>query len=467
VNLSLSGADYRGFIGYAGASAVIRDVRLSNASVTNGTHGNTGALVGGNNGKVIGCSATGTVSGPANIGGLVGTNWGTISESYSLATVNNTASYYHVGGLVGQNCGGVIENCYARGAINSLSQSSAGLVGWNQGGGIVRNCYSTGLLTASSVIQPYWGGVVGEQVSSLTNGYYDSVTSGTVAGGSGTAKTSDQLKAMSLGEFGWSSSVWARNPRVNDGYPYLKRFNPYSVGFSTYTSIAQAAGFTGGSLVLSGDLTAGDLAAIRTLIYNSSSSVVLDLSATTLTSIPASQFASLNNLNTVILPASITSIGESAFARNYGLGTVIGPNTAFSQSIDLSGLTNLATIGDNAFYNCSATQSIKLPASLASIGELAFYQCFSVYEISVAASDVALNIGNYAFQGCANDMGRLDVICLRTAVPTIGSGIFDVWNTGTRPITAAGLSIKVPTAKVSAYQVAANWSAYATSISAY
>jgi len=87
-------------------AAVIKNLGLVAANVTGGQ--SSGGLVGDNWGTVSDCYFSGGVSGSENVGGLVGHNRGTVSNSYSGGSVSGTRS---VGGLVGYNAG-VVSNAY-------------------------------------------------------------------------------------------------------------------------------------------------------------------------------------------------------------------------------------------------------------------------------------------------------------------------------------------------------------------
>ncbi|MFO7772990.1 MAG: GLUG motif-containing protein [Dehalococcoidia bacterium] len=96
-----------GLFGLVGAGGVIDDVRLVNADVTGAYY--VGGLVGENGGTVSNSHATGRVTGTRSVGGLVGESEGTLSNSYFSGSVAGTAS---VGGLVGSNIGGTVSNSY-------------------------------------------------------------------------------------------------------------------------------------------------------------------------------------------------------------------------------------------------------------------------------------------------------------------------------------------------------------------
>ncbi len=71
-------------------------------------------------------------------GGLVGTNTGSISQSYASVNIteSSTGGGLYVGGLVGWNAGGTVSQSYATGAVtNTLDQSAVvgGLIGENDG----------------------------------------------------------------------------------------------------------------------------------------------------------------------------------------------------------------------------------------------------------------------------------------------------------------------------------------------
>ena len=71
-----------------------------------------GGLVGSNGGAVTNSYSAGSVSGNSYVGGLVGSNWqeGIVSKSYSTAKI--TGGTVRVGGLVGGNGGGIVTNSF-------------------------------------------------------------------------------------------------------------------------------------------------------------------------------------------------------------------------------------------------------------------------------------------------------------------------------------------------------------------
>lgn len=183
-----------------------------------------GGLVGFNQsgGSISLSSSAGTVTGTGinseMIGGLAGYNNGLIEKSF--VTGNITAAYALAGGLVGYNFSGVINNCYATGAVNGTHRVG-GLVGDNRSE--VTNSYSTGAVAGSSDL----GGLIGlvgsdPPNSIITSSYYDSDTSGMSDTGQGEPRTTAQMKQQAT-YTGWDFvTVWNINGTDNSGYPFLR-----------------------------------------------------------------------------------------------------------------------------------------------------------------------------------------------------------------------------------------------------
>ena len=168
--------------------------------------GAVGGLVGTNTGSVSNCYATGSVTAKdEQAGGLVGTNTGSVEQSY--ATVSVTAEKEQAGGLVGRNEGSV-ENCYATGSVIAKDEQAGGLVGRNDGAGAsVTRCYSTGSVSGGEQI----GGLVGtNDKGSVSNSFWDTQTSGRTTSSGGTGKTTAQMKTRStFTNAGWTfPHVW-------------------------------------------------------------------------------------------------------------------------------------------------------------------------------------------------------------------------------------------------------------------
>ena len=156
LTISRSTTDYVGLFG--SANARFESVGITNVSITADEY--VGALSGANDGRVIGCWSTGSVTaGAGPSGGLLGwsNNANAITSSYSTASATGTL---HVGGLIGacQGCG-------------------------------ITNSYATGAVTRSSGTATTIGGLMGSGGTG-TASYYDTTTSGCVSGGANGCTTS-------------------------------------------------------------------------------------------------------------------------------------------------------------------------------------------------------------------------------------------------------------------------------------
>ncbi len=96
--INLPGKGYVGLFSIVGEGGRIEDIGLLNVDVTSNAY--IGGLVGANSGTVSNSYSTGSVTGEEGVGGLMGANSGTVSNSYSSGSVTGEN---HVGGLVGDN----------------------------------------------------------------------------------------------------------------------------------------------------------------------------------------------------------------------------------------------------------------------------------------------------------------------------------------------------------------------------
>jgi The GLUG motif len=180
-NFTINGGSnsYLGLFGNTTSNGSVKNLGIENCSVS-GNY-SIGGLVGMNYGNISNCYSTGSVSGfpSSSAGGLVGMNYGIISNCYSTGSVSGFPSF-NVGGLVGWNVRGSISNCYSMSSVSGSAGSNAvgGLVGWNHNGSI-SNCYSTGTVTCDSNSQ-FVGGLAGENDGNISDCY----SMGSVSGGS-------------------------------------------------------------------------------------------------------------------------------------------------------------------------------------------------------------------------------------------------------------------------------------------
>ena len=128
-----------------------------------------GGLVGANYGTVTNSYSTGSVAGYSDVGGLVGDNYGgTVSNCYFSGSVTGGNP---VGGLVGGNFGGIVSYSHSSGSVSGHS-FAGGLVGMNSVLSTVSNSYSTGSVTGIEVpLSGFLGGLVGYNCGTVSNSY--------------------------------------------------------------------------------------------------------------------------------------------------------------------------------------------------------------------------------------------------------------------------------------------------------
>jgi hypothetical protein len=180
-NFTINGGnnDYLGLFGWINSGGSVKNLSLENFTVSG--FQDVGGLVGYNYGTISNCYSTGTVSGidgSAYTGGLAGYNYGTISNCYSTGTVSGIDGSAYTGGLAGYNYG-TISNCYSTGTVSGGSNSTAlgGLVGFNYNS--ISNCYSTGTVSGIDG-SAYIGGLVGDSYGTISDCY----STGSVSGSS-------------------------------------------------------------------------------------------------------------------------------------------------------------------------------------------------------------------------------------------------------------------------------------------
>ncbi|MDE7189608.1 MAG: leucine-rich repeat domain-containing protein, partial [Muribaculaceae bacterium] len=118
-------------------------------------------------------------------------------------------------------------------------------------------------------------------------------------------------------------------------------------------------------------------------------------------------------LQSVSIPSSVTAIGTNPFIGCHNLQINLSYNNHFriidnlliSDSGNLISCLNTASrisipssvtaIGNKAFYNCEALQSVSIPSSVTAIGGYAFYECTALQSINIPSSVTA--IGDEAF----------------------------------------------------------------------
>jgi hypothetical protein len=187
---------------------------------TSGVFSQSGGLAGWNSGEIVLSHAAGNIEGEL-AGGLVANNEGTISQSYATASVEGGA-----GGLVGFNQdNGTIENTYATGNVGPLrgEEGSVGGLILEQDGLEVTTSYATGAMPAG---ENSAGFLCFFEAVNVSYDYWDTSTTGTTYGicleknySKIVGLTTKQLKKELPP--GFDTTIWALNPKINNGFPYL------------------------------------------------------------------------------------------------------------------------------------------------------------------------------------------------------------------------------------------------------
>jgi hypothetical protein len=178
IGLTIDGGvkDYLGLFGQIGYESEVRNLSLQGGSVSGGDY-YTGSLVGRNGkwdmpgGTISNCYSNVDVSGFDDVGGLCGSNYGTISNCRSEGSVNGGNGSYDIGGLCGRNYD-TISNCDASGSVSGGIRVG-GLVGdsWGE----IYKCYATGSVSGHEDV----GGLAGGNMGSIASCYSTSSVRGT------------------------------------------------------------------------------------------------------------------------------------------------------------------------------------------------------------------------------------------------------------------------------------------------
>ncbi|MHC4074820.1 MAG: fibronectin type III domain-containing protein [Planctomycetota bacterium] len=151
--------DYLGLFGYTDSTGTVNNLGLEDVNITGGDYSTRlGGLAGSNSGTISNCFSTGSVIGGDYswyLGGLVGYNYGTISDCFSTASLTSGNSSFYLGGLAGTNSG-TISDCFSTGSVigGDYSWYLGGLVGANSG--IISDCFwdinTSGMTTSAGGI---------------------------------------------------------------------------------------------------------------------------------------------------------------------------------------------------------------------------------------------------------------------------------------------------------------------------
>ncbi|MBO5702152.1 MAG: leucine-rich repeat domain-containing protein [Clostridia bacterium] len=155
--------------------------------------------------------------------------------------------------------------------------------------------------------------------------------------------------------------------------------------------------------------------------------------------ISANMFYQCNKLASVTFPSNIKSIGSYAFYKCSSLKTIA--------------LDSVTSIGTYAFQDCTSLESVTLANGLSGIPNYGFRNCSKLQSVTIPSS--VRTIGSYAFNGCS----ALQIIDFssHTSVPTLSNS--NAFNS-----VSSSCQFRVPSALLSTWKSATNWSSYASKI---
>jgi hypothetical protein len=158
-----------GIFGLTGTGSIIKNIHMVSGTITGSAL--VGSIVGYNNGTIEHCSASNQVAVSASsfyAGGVAGANaeGSTISQCVNHASVTVTGNNgMNAGGIAGGN-NGIVTHCYNMGAVSVAHSYAGGIVGYSDKKCYINNCYNGGLVSAGV---DYAGGIGGGVLLSTSN----------------------------------------------------------------------------------------------------------------------------------------------------------------------------------------------------------------------------------------------------------------------------------------------------------
>lgn len=198
-NLTITGSSKVGFFSSV-RNGTITNFGIENAKVT-ATGQDIGILIGNANATTISnCYVTGRIEGYAGIGGITGAS-------------NNSTTY--------TNCYSYLTSIKGNGYTKDIS----GISGWNDSTVKLNNCYtvSNGQKRPIAGYSDGGGGTITED--NFVSCYYDKeYENNTLSELTSLGVTTKEMKTKDT-YIDWDfEKVWAIDPSINDGYPYLRSF---------------------------------------------------------------------------------------------------------------------------------------------------------------------------------------------------------------------------------------------------
>ncbi len=271
-NLTIENANITSSNSYAGIVGslygTVDNVNVVNLTLTSTSGSYTGGLVGfvqGDATKGVGtvknCTLSGSISSSANVGGIAGQCYGSISDCHSSATVVSltaNSSSVTLGGIAGVTLqlgssvpAPEIKRCSFTGNITALSANTCGGIVGSLNKGTISECWNGGYLSAYGAV----GGIVYNLTAGTVENCYNAGTiyqsstssssaqTGGIIGFYGTAEASTKIVKSCL-NFG---SIFMPNILIAGSNELAGNTNPATVsGFYYDNQVAGLSGMEGG-----------------------------------------------------------------------------------------------------------------------------------------------------------------------------------------------------------------------------
>lgn len=256
-NLAIvSESDDQGFFGEVGGKGIVRDLNVSGNIQAGGTSCNTGGIAGNVEGKITGCTFSGTVTGVSDVGGIAGqlglnaqisqcrssaavtgnervggitgsVSYGTVSQCVNTGAVGTSGTTSYAGGIAGVMTNyAVIEGCYNRGSVSGTSYKG-GIAGEATVCAAPQGCYSTGTVEAGLYSYGVLGSISGtEYISQTTGSYYLAENESAATDKTATGASAESMKKAKFIDYlnsqAGSKYFTEDTKNTNDGFPVLQ-----------------------------------------------------------------------------------------------------------------------------------------------------------------------------------------------------------------------------------------------------
>ncbi len=422
-----------GLFGRVGTAGTVANLSLADANVRiveteNSVFPNAGLLAGNSDGTVRNVSVAGNVTSPySDLGGVAGINNGTVTRSAAAVNVSETGGGNNAGGLVGQNTGTIVES-YATGTVSGAALIG-GLVGQNddaEGAGFVRDSYATANIVDPG---PEVGGLVGQNTGLVERSYAagtvpdppfgdvgglvgnDVVGSGTVVDSYWDINTTGQ--SFSAGGTGLTTAELTGTSATNNaaGFDFQSTWDVLTAGSDTAVSYpflrndtqTPAPGRTAADpdlrvdLLAVDDRTDSDASTVTVTVEETIGTETQNLTVSLTVDAPNGTEA----YNETVTPQSLNNSSATVTFGADGGTPPVGPLAAGD------GYTAIATATSDSATPATATDSFRVVPGAPACGNVTLSQSNGVFEVSTLAQLQCLGdsaaggdlTGDYALTG--------------------------------------------------------------------